>query len=148
MTRPTLPASIPDLLRRGSPCVATGKLYGERVIIEGCDIDSDAVLVLRASTKVGAAWMPPGDLALDLSDPTGRAHAAWWLAAQSTKEVDAALVRYACRHVYRPEERDLGPARNNYIAAFLYGRSVSDASIYDFRRVVLAVAGLEVSDAG
>lgn len=56
---PTLPGDIPGLLRRCSP-------------------------VLSPTGSVGVVSLDPGAYAayyLDLSDATGRAHAAWWLVA-------------------------------------------------------------------
>lgn len=71
----TLPGSIPGLLRRGSPIVGFAKreytgvvlrhLGGGRLQVAGDD---------RSTPKLDRA-----DLALDLRDATGRAHAAWWL---------------------------------------------------------------------
>lgn len=76
---PTLPGSIPGLLRRGSPV----RLY------EACGILVDSPLGLaesygtvRIATTAAATGLydiPPDRLTLDLADPTGRAHAAWWL---------------------------------------------------------------------
>lgn len=82
MTAPTLPGSIPGLLRRGSPVVvpvsARVRAVGLRALVGGLGVDHDGVWVI---TDNGARWEAPADVALDLSDSTGRAHAAWWLAA-------------------------------------------------------------------
>lgn len=81
----TLPGSIPGLLRRGSPVL----------LLDGIDgpvwshMPPAAVSELRESGTY--AWVAAGRycdgfvtgmLALDLTDATGRAHAAWWLASQ------------------------------------------------------------------
>ena len=70
-TTPTLPATIPGLLLPCSPLlgpdgrtVAIGPVSdGRWVPVPGGELPADAV-------------------ALDLTDPTGRAHAAWWLAGE------------------------------------------------------------------
>jgi hypothetical protein len=80
MTDLTLPGTIPGLLRRGSP-VTQGARSG--VVVHLWEVDGMA----------SVAWAPPDDtatdccwsvdrLALDLTDATGRAHAAWWLAGR------------------------------------------------------------------
>ncbi len=62
----TLPGDIPGLLRRGSPV-----MYGTRPrVVE--DVED---------YRLGGIGLAPEQFAacrLDLSDPTGRAHAAWW----------------------------------------------------------------------
>ena len=76
----TLPGSIPGLLRRGSP------LLDGAVVVS---IDGDGAIACRDEESddqgvyhnVRSEWLP--DLALDLSDATGRAHAAWWLAREA-----------------------------------------------------------------
>ena len=82
MTEPlTLPGTIPGLLRRGSPVFVHDRAA---VVVDlwtndlgpwvgFCFIDWDdepAQDGCRADDEC---------LALDLSDPTGRAHAAWWI---------------------------------------------------------------------
>jgi hypothetical protein len=82
-----LPGNLPGLLRRGSPV-----LHGwspehpgrETLVIDLDDPDEDqepaALCVNDYSTDYGAQWYRLADLHLDLSDPTGRLHAAMWLA--------------------------------------------------------------------
>lgn len=55
--------------------IAAGPLYGERVVMRGVDIDSDAVLVLRAGKGCTPTWCAPSDLAL-IIDATGAASLA------------------------------------------------------------------------
>lgn len=70
---------------------------------------------------------------LDLSDPTGRAVAAWWLAEQ-----DEDAVRAACEaHAGTSDAR-------GFLDACCRGGDRSPAFVEALRRVVLAVAGLEV----
>lgn len=80
MSALTLPGTIPGLLRRGSP-VVFGTHRGDVMSVETTDDGIEAGVV----DENGAAWWfgPTGpvitdDLHLDLTDPTGRAHAAWW----------------------------------------------------------------------
>ena len=60
--------------------IAAGPLYGERVVMHGVDIDSDAVLVLRAGKGCTPTWCAPSDLSLIL-DATGAASLARAVAA-------------------------------------------------------------------
>ena len=82
----TLPGDIPGLLRRGSPVtvltVALGPAVVFRVDRDGFSVQSDD------ADEMDGAWggYTGSALALDLSDPTGRAHAAWWLVATLRKQ--------------------------------------------------------------
>ena len=74
----TLPGSIPGLLRRGSP--VRGGDDGQSL---GTVVDSrDGDLLVFWTWSERALWVKedaaPADL--DLTDPTGRVHALWWLA--------------------------------------------------------------------
>lgn len=99
----TLPGTLPGLLRRGSP------VHG--------DNDMRGVVVRIDATSVAIAWDFPLDpengdgcvveddygldspsLSLDLEDVTGRAHAAWWLAAKVTKHPIILSARLGYRH--------------------------------------------------
>lgn len=86
------PGSVPGVLRRGSPCVHD---------------DGDECVVLR--TDAGGAWcsgMPRhgqnpetwwcgfAGLSLDLTDATGRAHLAWWLALREKQEYPEIEIRH------------------------------------------------------
>jgi len=89
----TLPGDIPGLLRRGSPILYTEALipgvvlaliaeelgefsdppilsvalFGQHVVKDGC---------------IDIVWRDRRHLTIDLTDPTGRAHAAWWVGAR------------------------------------------------------------------
>jgi len=82
----TLPGTIPGLLRRGSPVILATRTYGGSVFLDAARgvVCSDGGRV--ATETLGGSPVlvstGAGDLALDLSDPTGRAHAAWWLAGR------------------------------------------------------------------
>jgi len=71
----TLPGSIPGLLRRGSP-VFVGRKREPSVVreINACRGDGNAVGVWNGWLNAAIHL-----IALDLTDATGRAHAAWWL---------------------------------------------------------------------
>lgn len=76
-----LPGDIPGLLRRGSPVVVTVGRYAGRgaTVVRVYD---DAIVNLGID-DIAAAHVEryeAAEVALDLTDPTGRAHAAWWLA--------------------------------------------------------------------
>ena len=82
MSALTLPGDIPGLLRRGSPVVIEewrGNITSEKPDDDGeyrvCGTDND-----RRN-----GWWRTG-LALDLTDATGRAHAAWWPAKDRDPE--------------------------------------------------------------
>ncbi len=78
----TLPGTLPGLLRRGSPVVTAKDVRrrGGRTIPVGLpglviSIGTDPWCFL---TGGATGFFEAQDLALDLTDPTGRAHAAWW----------------------------------------------------------------------
>lgn len=73
----TLPGSIPGLLRRGSPALVSLHLKARAVTIHGIR-DGLAWFASDGCDTVVVASISV--LALDLTDATGRAHAAWWLA--------------------------------------------------------------------
>ena len=81
MITPTLPGTIPGLLRRGSPVISSE--HGEGVCIFTPRPGRGPAVGFMGPGDMAQfveAWVAAEDLALDLSDPTGRAHAAWWLA--------------------------------------------------------------------
>jgi hypothetical protein len=80
---PSLPGSIPRLLDRGSPVLLDGTVFPATVtgMIYRDDVGSDAEG--RQPSHVDCAAIatyvrPLSAVALDLSEATGRAHAAWW----------------------------------------------------------------------
>lgn len=79
----TLPASIPGLLRTGSPVVADSPVYGP---ISGVILDVDGKLYACMATRFEV--FPPelvkdsDPYELDLTDPTGFFHALLFLAAK------------------------------------------------------------------
>ena len=78
-----IPGTIPGLLRRGSPIIL-GSDEGQR---PGVVVDADpafggrVVVMLEATPRWDAEsdCVPADRLSLDLTDPTGRWHAAQWL---------------------------------------------------------------------
>lgn len=81
----TLPGSIPGLLRRGSPVFWRDEETPYVVCWVGPWPDSDSVedgaIVLAAPCSIPTLGIEDNftNFSLDLTDPTGRAHAAWWL---------------------------------------------------------------------
>ena len=73
---PTLPGSIPGLLRRGSPVFYRDEESSWTVLC----IDGDEVCAAPVGEVPLGLWGMCDDFTLDLTDATGRAHAAWWLA--------------------------------------------------------------------
>lgn len=74
----TLPGTIPGLLRRGSPVAirgAPGRDYAGEV--RRVD-EADGTVLASWNEMFSPWWWPLRDVALDLTDPTGAAHAAWW----------------------------------------------------------------------
>ena len=100
----TLPGSIPGLLRRGSP-VWTGWNDGAVVV----RVWPDGTAAVMADH--GESWLRVllSELALDLTDATGRAHAAWWLLDRpdprhrsllvEPRHADPGYLRQTCLHV-------------------------------------------------
>ena len=121
-TIPTLPGSIPGLLRRGSP-VLFGALPG--VVVRTGRL---AVAWLTGDPHVDQLVQADG-VALDLSDATGRAHAAWYVAAH----VDD----------YHGLDDVLGEGHYTAIVNADNGGDMDDEEIAALRRVCLHVAGLE-----
>ena len=69
----TLPGTIPGLLRWCSPVINLDRR---------CIVHNSAVHNGYGRINIGAdVVVLPEEVALDLTDATGRAHAAWWLAA-------------------------------------------------------------------
>jgi|GEM_PF-3302677 len=79
MSELTLPGSIPGLLRRGSPVIAlVGRARADtRGLCFGHGLDHTGTLI--GTQREGVVWYGLGDVRLDLSDLTGRAHALLWL---------------------------------------------------------------------
>lgn len=75
MITPTLPGTIPGLLRRGSPVIEDDRI----AVYLGAD-HYGYHYVADLTPKRGCGHrIVQGPVDLDLSDPTGRAHAAWWV---------------------------------------------------------------------
>lgn len=79
----TLPGDIPGLLRRGSPvlCDIPPTLQGTVCCVDGGPAPD--VWVSWDDPDVTDDWVSSVHVRLDLSDPTGRAHAAWWLSGKT-----------------------------------------------------------------
>lgn len=84
--RLALPATIPGLLRRGSPAICP---WGPCLVLDPAphEVNDDPDVIVVWATRASddrsqMRWYKPRNIGLDLSDATGRAHAAWWLADQ------------------------------------------------------------------
>ena len=138
MTAPTLPGSIPGLLRRGSPVIQTTETRGEYIIPVGSRytvlVVDDGSRCAADAAVLGAPGCFSGThkrehIGLDLSDPTGRAHAAWWAVdycgAEALRACGLSLLEWT-------GIRDCAT----------HGLNMSPASIESLRRVCLHVAGV------
>ena len=155
----TLPGSIPGLLRRGSPCIlASGQdspaywLDGRAVTLHALADDMASAACDGLETVVHVAHAA---LLLDLSDATGRAHAAWWLAtwlcdtlgriAQRPDTCSTPRLCWRMPHRLRAE-------RNKYRSLYLLGfRGFADqqpprSEAVDPRCVIPGLADLDPRD--
>lgn len=124
----TLPGSIPGLLRRGSPVIE----HGAWAVVVETEEDCGRFRVYDGG-QVGDSSRSV--CALDLSDPTGRAHAAWWVLGQSAGPVSKALAAL--------------DTSSTYLLGLIDRCCAGSATAFDteaLRRIVLHVAGREGSD--
>lgn len=117
----TLPGDLPGLLRPGSPVVASDGVTG-------------AVPGIGDDGEVSVGWMDwsmergPLDklgLRLDLSDPTGRVHAAWWAVQVLIREHDGVI----------------GYDDDDAVKRALHCAPMTDADIATLRDLCLRLAG-------
>ena len=100
MTAVTLPGAILGLLRRGSPVTLRPRVYGDVTLMHGGQgVVHDAARGVAVVDTFGGSprvvRYGREDVALDLTDPTGRAHAAWWLVRSHHPQGGTALWRVA-----------------------------------------------------
>ncbi len=130
MSTLTLPGTIPGLLRRGSPLLAHrlgGNFPGVTTHIKHY---GNPMVYLDEGLLVECL---PEHVALDLTDPTGRAHAAWWLVAgRAWSELEDIVERLT-------GNCDLGAWLDWFT---MPDQSVSQEMIAELRLVCLHVAGL------
>jgi len=143
---PTLPGAIPGLLRLGSLGV-TADLLGRLIQCAVVAVTETHAVISFKQVRDGyfangaalVEWYTVErrleDIVLDLSDPTGRVHAAWWLEAQGHDEMAHAA------HLVAGGVIGLAQLMMNIGA----GLDMSDEQIGALRAVVLRVAGLEVT---
>ena len=80
---PVVHGSVPGLLRRGSPVVVIdgpAHFLGRRGTVHALDEWGQASIAFDGCVSVVIVML--SRLALDLTDRTGRIHAAWWLGAR------------------------------------------------------------------
>jgi hypothetical protein len=94
------PGSVPGVLRRGSPVCAG--MVGRAVSVGEDAGYSDGRIIVATPYKTLNTFCKR-DLALDLTDATGRAHLAWWLAGNTVN------MRYPSQTTGRFEPRTLCP---------------------------------------
>lgn len=135
MNKVTLPGSIPWLLRRGSPVI--GKDSGQEGVISYIsDLGSFPISILSFDEDWLVVKRNCNDLLLDLEDPTGRAHAIWWLATNVKIDcIDFSGIRFCTAwrnrwNLLSEDDRlDSGEGDANDIIAFSYMNSVSSYHI-------------------
>ena len=134
MTTPTLPGTIPGLLRRTTPVIVTrGEWIGLRGIVKSI-ADGLAVVALDNLSVSAVMTFALDELGLDLSDPTGRAHAAWWL-----NDHDEDTLAQATRAVSGVDDCE---AWRWLIVSATSGDAWPDARVEYLRLVCLHVAGV------
>lgn len=87
----SLPGDIPGLLRAYSPVLLDGTAQAVRAL----EYASDGTLYARLF-----GWGRPfheREVALNLTDPTGRAHAAWWLTGRLDQHPGDEVWQAICR---------------------------------------------------
>lgn len=90
MNEHTLPGDLPGLVRRGAPVML---MHRVGVVVEdplGC---TSVLVVVEAgeddeSEPAAMSCISLSRLALDLTDPTGRIHALWWLLRLDDADTD------------------------------------------------------------
>lgn len=118
MTTPTLPGTIPGLLRLGTTVRAADDIDRHGIVVgTGSSLGT---LVYWHWSEV-TTWTLEVPVVVDLSDPTGRAHAAWWVST--------------FKHAPTDDE-----ARAVLLA--MTGLPMTDAEIERLRLVCLHVAGV------
>lgn len=151
----TLPGDIPGLLRRGSPVVKTWH--------DDIDADGNPTVLFTASgfylrdlapDKAGRrclCWFdnesigldsgfPP---ALDLTDATGRAHAAWWLATKCAPEAVPVGTRMRC--IYR-DGSTMAYLDWHWSLDNMGGTTIWVGATHPYQQCVPSLAGLDPED--
>ena len=103
MTTPTLPGHGANWLRPCSPVIVTrGTYVGLRGVVVSI-ADGLAMVAFGKPSILSLIALGLDDLALDLSDPTGRAHAAWWLAFSVMRQRHNQHLTASWRRSIRPD---------------------------------------------
>jgi len=149
---PTLSGSIPGLLRRGSPVFWRDEITPSVVAWVGPwpdrDRDDGAIaLVAPGSSPCIGLNCDISDLALDLSDATGRAHAAWWLGSMRGEDGECSpfsICRYDEAIDHNADGSTAALARRSLY--LLGGNDFVTAPESDEWDAVLEAAGLDPDD--
>lgn len=98
-----LPATYPGLIRECSPAVVMSTFRGMPPIAVAYGVVSSRIAgdIAWIANKSGIRDYPLRDLALNLTDPTGIAHATWWLAGHvsATWERDPSMTGWVLRWI-------------------------------------------------
>ena len=131
----TLPGAIPGLLRRGSPCLFRDGDGPITLHVANYERDEFMGGVGRDYQHSYTNGAEAAGLLLDLTDATGRAHAAWWLRDWMENDEKAGA----------PNTALLTASERNRARMLVQMASGGRADAGLLRRVVLHVAGLPVS---
>ena len=123
----TLPGDIPGLLRDGAILRHNGRRAVAVQVTDGFVLVAQHASGADEEIEVEGGTVPWDLIALDLTDPTGRAHAAWWLmdrwrSGPRLPVEDRGLVLEACRFAEQ-------------------GADMTSEQIDTFARLVLRLAG-------
>ena len=122
----SIPGDIPGLLRRGSPIVGVGPDRHRRGwvgLIEQAHSDGQARIAWNAGVH-GIERI--ASVALDLTDPTGRAHAMWWAAQRESMLDDVAWMQLSAARNRAERGWEMDPIQIDTLARLvlrLAGRS-------------------------
>lgn len=137
----TLPGTIPGLLRWCSPVAVPGYGCGVGVVVDRPSGRESWVRVLMQCDDDGPSPQERKRVFLDLTDATGRAHAAWWLAGTFAGE----MKRQSALSVWRHRE-GAGRAWRLEGAAGSERRFLARYTGCSFDVVVLTLSDLDPSD--
>lgn len=112
MTPITLPGTIPGLLRRGSAVIVDGHNIGTVIECRPRLSDPEQVGIVYVAYPLSQSVLrtAPATVALDLSDPTSRIHAAWWVIERGPVTDDEHVLLFTVKnggHVNRKGQEQL-----------------------------------------
>lgn len=129
----TLPGDIPRLLRNGSILRHNGRRAVALQVIEGFVLVAHHAPGTDEEIEIEGGTVPWGLVALDLTDPTGRWHAAVW-AEQATTYADVMEALRQTEHAFYVDAIDA-------ICRAKAARTMTPTQIDALARLVLCLAG-------